>query len=123
MCARRFLIAIFVLTLLVVAGAFAMFQWGGQMLVRSATPKGQFEAKAAGGGPDYAQSSSWIALPGLDDDPSQWLPAGAGMGLAAKPAALFFVHPTTYLERDRWNGPLDDEESQERAALFVRSQA
>ena len=123
MCARRFLIAMFVLTLLVVAGAFAMFQWGGQMLVRSATPKGHFEAKAAGGGPDYAQSSSWIARPGLDDDPSQWLPEGAIREMAAKPAALFFVHPTTYLERDRWNGPLDDKQSQERAALFVRSQA
>ena len=48
MCARRFLIAIFVVTLLAVAGAFAMFQWGGQMLVKQATPKGHFEAKAAG---------------------------------------------------------------------------
>ena len=36
MCARRFLIAIFVLTLLVVAGAFAIFEWGGQMLLREA---------------------------------------------------------------------------------------
>ena len=27
------------------------------------------------------------------------------------------------MQRDRWNGPLDDKESQERAALFVRSQA
>jgi hypothetical protein len=123
MCARRFLIAIFLLTLLVVAGAFAMFQWGGQMLVKSATPKGHFEAEAAGSGPDYAQSANWIARPGLDDDPSQWLPEGAITEPAAKPASLFFVHPTTYLERDRWNGPLDDKESQERAALFVRSQA
>ena len=70
MCARRFLIAIFVLTLLVVAAGFAMFQWGGQMLVKQATPKGHFEAKAAGGGPDYAQGASWIARPGLADDPS-----------------------------------------------------
>ena len=123
MCARRFLIAIFILTLLAVAGAFAMFQWGGQMLVRSATPKGHFEAKAAGGNPDYAQVASWIARPGLEEDPSQWLPEGASPEPAAKPAALFFVHPTTYLQRDRWNAPLDDQESQERAALFVRSQA
>ena len=123
MCARRFLIAVFILTLLVVAGAFAMFQWGGQMLVRSATPKGHFEARAAGDGPDYALPASWIARPGLAGDPSQWLPEGAITEKVAEPAAVFFVHPTTYLERDRWNAPLDHAESQDRAALFVRSQA
>ena len=123
MCARRFLIAIFILTLLVVAGAFAMFQWGGQMLVKQATPKGHFEAKAAGSGPDYRQESSWIARPGLERDPSQWLPEGAISEKVAEPAAVFFIHPTTYLERDRWNAPLDHRQSQDRAALFVRSQA
>ena len=61
MCARRFLIAVFVLVLLTVAGAFAVFQWGGQMLVRSATPKGHFEAAEAGRGPDDALPASWIA--------------------------------------------------------------
>ena len=126
MCARRFLIAIFVLTLLVVAGAFALFQWGGQVLVRSATPKGHFEAKAAGTGPDYAAPASWIARPDLPqpDNPSLWLPTDfPPPTLEPRRAAAFFIHPTTYLERDRWNAPLDDRQSQDRAALFVRSQA
>src|SRR5215218_970492 len=108
MCARRFLIAIFVLTLLVVAGGFAVFQWGGQVLVKQATPKGHFEARAAGGGPNYALPSSWVARPGEAPDPSQWLPEGAITGKLAEPAALFFIHPTTYLQRDRWNASLDD---------------
>jgi len=123
MCARRFLIVVFILTLLVVAGAFAMFQWGGQILVKQAAPKGHFEATAAGSGPDYASPASWIARPDFDPDPSQWLPKGVITEKAAEPAALFFVHPTTYLERDRWNAPVDDKASQDRAALFVRSQA
>ena len=123
MCARRFLIAIFVLTLLAVAGAFAIFEWGGQLLLKSATPQGHFQAKAAGGGPDYARDASWIARPGLADDPSQWLPEGVTAEQATKSAAVFFVHPTTYLERDRWNGPVADRDSQDRASLFVRSQA
>ena len=123
MCARRFLIAIFILTLLVVAAAVAMFQWGGQILVRSATPQGQFEATAAGEGPDYADTATWIARPGAADDPSHWLPDGAITESVADPAALFYVHPTTYLQRDRWNAPLDHDDSQDRAALFVRSQA
>jgi hypothetical protein len=37
--------------------------------------------------------------------------------------AVFYIHPTTYLERDRWNALLGHRDSQERAALFVRSQA
>ena len=41
MCARRFLIMVFVLTLLVVAAGFAFYQWGGNVLLRQATPKGQ----------------------------------------------------------------------------------
>lgn len=123
MCARRFLLVVFVLTLLFVAAAFAIFQWGGQMLVRQATPKGHFEPAAAGGGPDYGLPASWIARPGLEPDPSHWLPEGAIATRPTQPAALFFVHPTTYLDRDRWNGPLDDRQSAERAALFVRSQA
>lgn len=123
MCARRFLIAVFILTLLAVAGAFAIFQWGGRMLVNEATPKGHFEAAEAGSAAGYASPASWIARPGMEQDPSQWLPGGAITEKVAAPAALFFVHPTTYLKRDRWNGPIDDQESQERAALFVRSQA
>lgn len=126
MCARRFLIAVFILTLLVVASAFALFQWGGQVLVKSATPKGHFEAKAAGSGPDYALPASWLARPDLDqpDNPSLWLPSGfPPPTLEPRRAAAFFIHPTTYLERDRWNAPLGDAQSQDRAALFVRSQA
>jgi hypothetical protein len=33
------------------------------------------------------------------------------------------VHPTSYLEKSHWNAPLDDATSQNRARLFVRSQA
>lgn len=135
MCARRFLIAVFILILLVVGAAFAIFQWGGQILVRSATPKGHFEAAAAGSGPDYAQLDSWIARPEIADNPASWRPekyANAPPGspdryLGQMPpptrAAAFYVHPTTYLERDRWNALVTDKASQDRAALFVRSQA
>ena len=124
MCARRFLIAIFVLTLLVVAGAFAIFEWGGQMLLDSrGTPAGHFNASAAGSGPNYAEASNWIALPTLGRSPADWLPDG----VAAEPkgdAAIFYIHPTTYLRRDRWNAPLNPGGDNElRTRLFVQSQA
>jgi len=125
MYARRFLGCVFVLTLLVVAGAFSIYQWGGRALISEAVPKGHFEPSKAGGAPDYEQASNWIARPGLAGDPSQWLPVGDPPGAADAPKAqVFYIHPTTYLERDRWNAPLDPGgETEFRTRLFVQSQA
>jgi Protein of unknown function (DUF3089) len=123
MLARRFLGIILFLTLLVVAGAFAIYQWGGQLLLRQAIPEGHFEPGKAGGSPDYASPASWLARPHATDDPSRWLPGGPTQE-QPRNAAIFYVHPTTYLERDRWNAPLfigGDTES--RTRLFVQSQA
>jgi hypothetical protein len=123
MCARRFLLVMVILTLLVVAGAFAIFQFGGEILVKQAVPTGHFEAAEAGGGPDYAQASSWVARPGLANDPSHWLPDGLASPTVGN-AAVFYIHPTTYLERDRWNAPLDaGGDTGFRTTLFVQSQA
>jgi hypothetical protein len=123
MCARRFLFVIFILTLLVVAGAFAIYQWGGRVLVEQAVPKGHFEPVKAGGGPDYTQDASWIARPSMPDDPARWRPDGAATEQPGK-AAIFFIHPTTYLSTDRWNAPLQvGGDTASRTNLFVQSQA
>jgi hypothetical protein len=123
MCARRFLATIFMLILIAVAGAFAFYQWGGDVLLKQATPKGHFQAAAAGGAPDYRATSSWVAGPGIADSPASWLPDGVG-AQAQGEAAIFFVHPTTYLYTDRWNAPLDPGGQTEfRTRLFVQSQA
>ena len=125
MCARRFLIAIFILTLLVVAAGFAIFQWGSNVLLKEATPTGHFVASAAGGAPDYAQPSTWLARPGLADDPSHWRPEGdASADPVTTSAHVFYIHPTTYLERDRWNAPLlTGGQTELRTRLFAESQA
>jgi hypothetical protein len=127
MCARRFLIFVFILILLFVAGAFAIFQFGQQVLIRQATPKGHFQAPAPRTGPDYAQMQSWLSRPGIDPhhNPADWKPAGTPPPRSfAEPAAVFYIHPTTYLERDRWNAPLSGHrESDYRDLLFVQSQA
>ena len=128
MCARRFLIVILVLTLIVVAGAFAIFQFGQDVLLKSATPRGHFQAPPPRTGPDYSKMSSWLTRPGVDwpDNPVEWKPPGAPLpDAAASPAAVFYVHPTTYLERDRWNAPLQPPGAYAdgRTTLFLQSQA
>ncbi|MCL6697402.1 DUF3089 domain-containing protein [Sphingomonas sp. NSE70-1] len=124
MCARRFLMLIFILTLIFVGGAFALYQFGDRVLVRMATPTGHFREPPKSSSPDYSKMASWIAKPGLPKDPSHWAPQGVVHLHKDNRAATFFVHPTTYLERDRWNAPIDAAgEPDRRAELFVESQA
>ncbi|MDQ3144633.1 MAG: DUF3089 domain-containing protein [Pseudomonadota bacterium] len=124
MCARRFLILIFILILLSVAGAFALFQFGDRALTSFATPKGSFEPPPPRTGPDYSDAANWIARPGIMPNPGEWRPDGWPPPiLRPRQAHAFFIHPTTYLERDRWNALLDDPGSRGRAELFTRSQA
>ena len=124
MCARRFLTLIFILILLAVAGAFALFQFGDRVLLKQATPVGHYQEPPKAEGPDYSLDSSWITRPGLTNDPSARVPQGVIATKASEPAATFFVHPTTYLKRDRWNAALDPGgDASGRARLFVQSQA
>src|SRR5215213_9652360 len=103
MCARRFLLIVFFLTVLAVAGAFAIFQFGQDVLLEQATPRGGFEPPPESG-PDYTQVSSWIASPEVPQNAANWLPRGQlRPPQLAGDAAIFYVHPTTYLRRDRWN--------------------
>ena len=124
MCARRFLILIFILILLAVAGAFALFQFGDRVLIRQATPVGHYQEPPKASGPDYSNESNWLAKPGLAGDPSGWVPQGMVTTKVPQSAATFYIHPTTYLQRDRWNAPIDaGGDAGARARLFVQSQA
>ena len=130
MCVRRFLALIFILTLIFVGGAFALYQWGGNVLLKGATPQGHFVAPQPASSPDYEKDEAWIARPSLPNDPSRWHPKQYSDGTnylgnlpPPRKSAAFYIHPTTYLANDRWNGPLDDKQSRDRADLFVRTQA
>ena len=126
MCARRFLLAIFWLTLLVVAGAFAIFQFGGDVLIKSTIPKGHFVAPPPNSGPDYSIMEFWISHPLKDEDsPANWQPTEERLGPPHKSGTtqIFYIHPTTYLERDRWNAPFHpDRQTEFRTRLFVQTQ-
>jgi hypothetical protein len=124
MCARRLLLMIFWLTLLAVAGAFAIFQFGDRVLLESTIPKGHFAAPPPDSGPNYALADNWLARSDLPQNPSDWLPDQGAFPTASPPAAIFYIHPTTYLERDRWNAALHaDTQTELRTKLFVQSQA
>src|SRR3546814_18039767 len=65
----------------------------------------------------------WYARPDIrQNNPALWTPAGVTTDGSGQ-AAIFFIHPTSYLERSKWNATLDDKESADRARLFIPGQA
>ena len=125
MLARRFLGCIFFLTVIAVAIGFAFYQFGGSILLRQSTPKGHYVDPKPTDGPDYASDAAWLAKPGLAGDPSAWRPDNdQRVDPIAIGAATFYIHPTTYLDRDQWNAPIDaGGQTAIRDELFVKSQA
>ncbi|TFI56657.1 DUF3089 domain-containing protein [Sphingomonas parva] len=120
--ARRFLWVVAGLIVLAVIARLAYSFYGAELMRLTMVPGARF----AGGPPPaaklYDRADMWIARPDLKDNPALWTPPGVGRSAAPR-ASLFFIHPTSYLEKSAWNAPLDHQDSQWRARLFVRSQA
>ena len=120
--AVRFLWAIAGLTVLVIAAALAYRIFEKELLRWAMVPSAPFRDVPMPAGADYRQARMWIARPDIVGNPALWMPPG--FPTAGPPrASVFFVHSTSYMESTAWNAPVDDPESQDRAALFVRSQA
>ncbi|MFA5988559.1 MAG: DUF3089 domain-containing protein [Sphingomonas sp.] len=120
--ARKFLYLVAVLIVLVIAGAFALRVFGTQMMQIAMVPSAAFEPLAPARSGAYADAAMWIARPDKAGNPALWAPKGERPATSPLPA-LFFIHPTSYLDRSRWNAPLDDQTANDRAALFLRGQA
>jgi hypothetical protein len=122
--ARKFLYVVAALIVLVLAGAVALTLWSDRLTRLAFVPTAPFTAQKPPATDLYADRALWIARPDLGaKDASRWLPAGQAPAAAPLNAAVFFVHPTSYLERGRWNAPLDDAGSRELAETFVQGMA
>ena len=122
MFARRFLYVIAVLIGLVLIAGLTWSLFQDRLMRMAFVPNGAFVALPDSTAPDYAKPASWLARPGIADDPSLYAPAGF-VPVTRPRAAIFFVSPTTDLGKDRWNTTIDDKDANQRLALFARSQA
>lgn len=120
--ARKFLYVIAAAVVALLALMFALRFWAEDLTELTFVPTAEFTAEPALAINVYDDPAMWISRPGLDagKDPVRWLPEGYSDDGGTMRAAVFFIHPTSYLEKARWNAPLDDPESRERAELFVR---
>ena len=122
-CATKFLYFVAFCIVLFIAGAFAYRFLEKQLMRWALVPGTEFRDVPMPQGANYGQAALWIARPDIANNPALWLPPGVQRSNAAARASVFFVHPTSFTERGAWNAPVNDRESQDLAALFVRSQA
>ena len=121
--ARKFLYVVAVLIVLVLAGAVAFSLFGKEMVRWASTPRVAFHAEPPVAGTAYADKQMWLARPDLPGNPALWTPPGYHATTRPLRVAVFFIHPTSFIDRTRWNAPLDNADANARAALFLRAQA
>jgi len=118
--ARKFLYAIVGLILLATAAMFAYRLWGVELLRQAMVPSVEVARLSPPG--DYSRPDLWFARPDKPGNPALWTPEGFKPA-DNPPAAVFFIHPTSFLDRSAWNAPLNDAAANTRAELFLRGQA
>ena len=119
--ARKFLYLIAFLIVLFLGGRLALQFYPDQLSRLAFVPSEAFEPQAQLAAGIYDDPAMWISRPGMGaKDPAQWVPDGAPADLAAVRAAVFFVHPTSYLEKFHWNAALDHRPSRALAEIIVR---
>ncbi len=122
MAARRFLYVIAAIIFLLL-GAGVVWTLFPQALMRMTfVPSIAFAPPPQAGAPDYNEPGAWLSRPGTPNDPATWLPPGVS-GTPRTDAVVFFVPPTTYLDKRHWNAPYDDRGADGRAHVLVASQA
>ncbi|WP_334655752.1 DUF3089 domain-containing protein [Sphingomonas panaciterrae] len=121
--ARKFLYVMAVLIALIIAFQITWNFYGSDLVRWYYKPKVAFEQQPALQENEYDRADMWLARPDRTGNPALWTPAGYQPRTTPGGPAVFFIHPTSYLSADHWNAPLDDEEANARAALFLRGQA
>lgn len=129
--ARKFLYFVAAIIILVIAGGFVLTIWSAELTRLAMVPRGQFVEQQPLDQNAYLDPDMWFSRPGIGiDDPARWQPAMRGGKRTPPPAtdpahnyAVFFIHPTSFIDRTRWNAPLDDPESQRIARIYLRGMA
>ena len=120
--ARKFLYFIAFCIALFIAGRLALTFYPDTLSRLAFKPSGQFESQSALSSVQYAEPGMWLVSPNSRNDPARWSPKGAPAPTPVR-AAVFFVHPTSYLAKAHWNAPLGDNEARTRAITFIRGMA
>jgi hypothetical protein len=118
---RKFLYIVAAFIAVGIAGGFALNIYADELTELAFVPTAKFEQQAALETSVYDDTSMWYARPEFkQNNPAMWLPDGAKNDDVAGPAAVFFVHPTSFISRNEWNAKLDDKKISARTRVFLR---
>ena len=130
--AKKFLYVVATLIVLFLAALLILRIWAQELTALALVPSAEFTEQTALQDNAYADPAMWYAHPRMvGDNPARWQPDYVGdRGLLPTPAetsppdfAVFFIHPTSYLNRANWNAPLGDAEAERIAQVYVRGMA
>jgi hypothetical protein len=125
--ARKFLYGITTVIVLVIAALLVYRVWGMQLIRMVMIPREPFTQLQPLPADAYVDAKMWIARPDIvQGNVALWTPAGVTTPKEGPKAAIFFIHPTSYITTfgdAHWNARLDDKEADATARRFVASQA
>ena len=125
--ARKFLYVVAALVVLAIGASAVYALWGNALIRAVMVPREPFEPLKPLPADAYADAKMWIARPDIaKDNPALWTPAGTPVSKERGQAAVFFIHPTSYITTfgsAHWNAALDNAEANATARRFVASQA
>ncbi|MCJ9429216.1 DUF3089 domain-containing protein [Kordiimonas marina] len=114
--AAKFLLIIAAVIVLILVGGIIFTTNEGKMMTFAFVPSGKIADEKMAPAPDYADASAWAARPGAEDT-AGWKPEGV-MDAAVVPGVdVFYIHPTTYLNKASWNAPYNGDA---KAVRWVR---
>lgn len=130
--AKKFLYFVAACIVIVLVAGIIYKRFEAEITALALVPSVEFTPTAPLDENAYEDPSLWYSRPGIGvNDPARWQPAWAeGSAPAAEPAApgqfaVFFVHPTSLIDRNRWNASLDDPdaEAERIARVYLRGMA
>lgn len=130
--AKKFLGCVAIVIVLFIIGAILLAAFSREATELVFVPNTEFEEQAALEQNAYADLAMWYSHPDMTgEDPARYLPSSSDEGRTlpapADPApgefALFFIHPTSYLDRAHWNAPLGNERAERVARTYLRGMA
>jgi hypothetical protein len=121
--ARKILFTLAIAAVLVIGGYSAAGYWAKELSGFAFVPAKRFAPPPALPRDAYEDPAMWHAQGvGSPQDAARWSPRAAAAP-ADLPAAVFFLHPTSYFDRNFWNAPLDDARAQAQAQTYLRGLA
>lgn len=134
--AKKFLYFVAFCIVLVIGGRIFYELFQEELAELALVPSAQFAPVEPLEANAYEDPALWYSRPGVgNNDPARWQPAYAAgsaptpaptASAPAQPFAVFFVHPTSYINRTNWNAPLangGDPEAERIAKVYLRGMA